>query len=198
MPNVLLSFMIVAIGAPSGVGKNTITSKLVKHFPDTYIRFPSIASRPMRPGETQGDPYFFITSKEFEGKIASGEVFEHTSLHGDYRGMSAAIIDEFLMSGKVLLKDVDYIGVLALREKYGPSAVLSIFLTVPREMAKERIQNREGTTHEYLEMRLANYDKEMETAVHFDHTVPNIDLDTCISQVHQIISMVDETTGAAD
>jgi len=177
---------IVLFGSPSGGGKNAIIAELIKKYPDIYTQFPSMASRPMREGESQGNPYFFVTNEEFEKQIKSGEVFEYTTLHKDYRGMSSAIIDKYLESGKILLNDTDYIGVLAIRKKY-PKISKSFFLTVPKQELERRIRNRGSMPEELIQHRLANFDKEMKTAKHFDHKVENCVLDECVQEIHQLI-----------
>jgi len=178
---------IVVLGAPSGVGKNSVMDGLLDTYPDVFLQFPSIASRPMRPGESQGKPYFFVTGNEFLEKVRSGDVFEYTDIHGDFRGMSASIIDEFGKTGKLLIKDCDYIGVLALKEKYGADNVTAIFLTAPRDVAELRIRKR-GETEEYTQMRLANYDREMATAHHFDHVVESITVEQSVNDIMRLLN----------
>lgn len=179
---------IVLFGSPSGGGKNAIIDELIRKYPNYYTRFPSMASRAMRQCESQGNPYIFVTNQEFEQKIASGEVFEYTTLHGDYRGMSSSIIDHYLEKDKILLKDCDYIGVIAVKKKY-PGQVMSIFLDVPKKELERRIRQRGSMPEELIKHRLSNYDKETQTKKHFELVVKNIVLEESVEHVHNLITM---------
>ncbi|MCL2755538.1 MAG: hypothetical protein FWE45_00610 [Firmicutes bacterium] len=178
---------IVVIGAVGGAGKNTVVKGLVEKYPDVYLKFPSVASREMRPNETQGDPYIFVSEKEFERMIKFGDVMEYTTMHGSYRGMSGKIIDEYGKSGKVLLNDCDYIGVKTLKKKY-KDCVTAIFLDVSKTELEKRMRERPGTTQEFIDFRLGNYDKEYQTIKYYDHVVPNDDLEKCLEQIHKIVT----------
>ena len=176
---------IVIFGAPSGVGKSAITNALIEKYPQFYKRFPSVASRPMRHDESQGNPYIFVTNDEFEQKIKTGEVFEYTQIHGDYRGMSEDVIKDFALDGKIIVNDVDYIGVEALRRKYGKN-VISFFLYISKEEVEKRLQSR-GDDLGYIKFRISNYEMEMETSKHYDHMIENRDKDVCVENAHKII-----------
>lgn len=176
---------IVLFGAPSGVGKSAVTCELARRYPELYQPFPSIASRAMREGETEGNPYHFVTEEQFKQKIQSGEVFEYTQIHGDYRGMSEQIISDYAQDGKILINDVDYLGVIALNQKYGKN-VMSFFIWVSKKEAKRRAKKR-GDKEEYINFRQSHYEKEMETAKYFDTMVTNKKLDKCVKKIHKKI-----------
>ena len=177
--------IIVVIDGPSGVGKDAIISGLIKRYPHLFSKAQSSTNRPMRPNESQGNPYFFISTKDFENGIATGEIFEHTTRHGTYRGMSKHIFDKILENEKIPLKDCDHIGLNALRKIY-PGKIIGIFVNAPKEMIIARLLERDknDTT---IDARIADYDTFVETKKHFDHEVQNIELEKAIDDVIKLI-----------
>ena len=65
----------------SGVGKNTIIGDLLKKHEDTYDLLPTVTTRDMRPGESQGNPYLFVKMDEFKKMIEDGEMYEYEWIH---------------------------------------------------------------------------------------------------------------------
>ena len=173
--------IIVVFDGPSGVGKDTIISKLIQGYPKLFIKAASTTTRPMREGESQGYPYYFVSDEVFLSKIKSGEIFEHTTRHGTYRGMSKKIFDAIIKDGKIPLKDCDYIGLNALRETY-PGKVVGIFLTAPKEMIIERLLARDKNDVT-LNARIADYDSFVKTGVYFDYVIQNIEVEKTVKEV---------------
>jgi guanylate kinase len=184
--------LIIIIEGPSGVGKDSIMKGLISTYPDCYQYLPSTATREMRPGEVQGDPYFFVTVEEFQKQLKSGEVFEHTERHGTYRGMSKRYVEEILAGGKVVLKCCDLTGINALRDVY-PDAVYTIFITADREEIEARMKRR-GDTAQDMQTRLRDFDRMMQTQCHFDYSVENRDLNIAIAQIHNIVQRLKQAT----
>jgi len=177
---------IVVIEGPSGVGKDTIIANLVKKYPGTYIKMPSITSRQMRSGERQGHPYFFVSKSEFEKKIKDGEVFEHTIRHDEYRGMSRRLIDDLLAKSLIPMKDCDMIGVNALKKNY-PGKVFTIFVKASKDEIMRRLIKR-GDNDADRKVRLDDYENKMAQEKYFDVSVENKDLNETVAKIHEIIS----------
>lgn len=56
----------VPITGISGSGKNFLIDALINHFPSTFMAPVQYSTRAMRLGETEGNPYRFISDKEYE------------------------------------------------------------------------------------------------------------------------------------
>ena len=60
------------ISGASGVGKSTVLSRVMAERDD--LRFSvSATTRTPRPGEVEGESYYFVSKEEFEGMIARNE-----------------------------------------------------------------------------------------------------------------------------
>ncbi|MCL2570403.1 MAG: hypothetical protein FWE16_04320 [Firmicutes bacterium] len=179
---------IIVIEGASGAGKDTTIKELIKRNPK-FAKMPSVATRKMREGESQGNPYFFCSKEEFEEKIKTGAVFEYTQLgrDGEYRGMSSDIIDDMLKQGKIPLKDCDNIGVTALKEKYGKKSVLTIFMDIPKEEIAKRLCGRGGCPQD-IQSRLDEYESYVKlNKPYYDHIVDKLDLQECVEEIENII-----------
>ena len=179
---------IVVLEGPSGVGKDTVAAGLVAKWSENYIKMPSITSRPMRENESQGNPYFFVTTEEFERKIENGDVFEFTIMTRDnmYRGMSKKIIEDIAKTGKIQLKDCDWVGIEALKREYGKDRVLAVYLDVPRKEIARRIRERGGDKCD-IKRRIKDYDAYKKIRDFCCVSVPNLCLDACVDQIHELV-----------
>ena len=181
---------ILIIEGPSGVGKDTIIDTLISRYPDKFGKPINASTRAMRPNETQGNPYLFMTEEEFLKLRETGEIFEHTIRHGTYRGMRKSSFDEILNSGKIALRDCDKYGFKALKEIYNDQ-VIGIFLTCDKETIKNRLLSRDEPL-ESMTARLKDYDNCIKDAYFYDIVIENVDLEQTIAQILEIAQINNE------
>ena len=102
--------MLFAFVGCAGVGKNTIIRDLLDEHRDEYDLLPTLTTRAMRPGESEGNPYCFVSEEEFKRQLDEGLIYEHQFIHKSYYGGSRLILEKKLQEGKALLKDIDILG----------------------------------------------------------------------------------------
>lgn len=175
---------IVVIEGPSGAGKDTIIKELIKRYPTRFAKLISVATRAMRPTESQGNPYIFVTNPEFDALVDSGDIFEFTVRHGEKRGMSEKYIREILEQNKIPLKDCDLIGVKALRQRF--ENVTTIFIMAEKNEIARRLRAR-GDSEPDIMVRLKDYDQCILEAPHYDYVIENKDLNKTIDKILNII-----------
>ena len=99
--------------------------------------------------------------------------------------MSRTIIDQILNDGYVGIKTVDVLGVRVLKKLF-PGKVLTIFLTVDKDLLKTRLENA-GEAE--IEKRLSNYEERHQYINESDFIVENNGtLDEAVQKVHSIIT----------
>lgn len=175
---------IVVIEGPSGAGKDTIIKTLTKKYPDRFAKLVSVATRAMRPNESQGNPYHFVSNAEFDQMVASGDIFEYTMRHGEKRGMSEKYIKELFAAHKIPLKDCDIVGVRALQKRF--QNVTTIFVTADKAEIEQRLHAR-GDHPDDIKVRMADYDKCIQDAQYYDHVIVNDNLEKTIDKIIEII-----------
>ena len=176
---------ILIIEGPSGVGKDTIVNEIIKRYPDKFGKPVNATTREMRPNESQGNPYLFLTEEEFLKKRQEGDIFEQTIRHGTYRGMQRSSFNEILNSNRIAIRDCDRFGLEALKKEFG-NIVTSIFLTAPKEVIRNRLIER-GEEKESMEKRLKDYDEYLKNSVYFDYEIENMNIDETIEKILNII-----------
>ena len=161
--------MLFLILGPSGVGKGTQISLLKERHPE-FVFPTSITTRKMRPGESQGNPYQFISQEEFQKHIDQGDFLEWAEVHKTARyGTLLAPIEEALEQGKTVIKELDIQGLISIistLEKGGHELIKeqlrSIFIMPPsEEILIERITQRAPIKEIELQARLESAQKEI-------------------------------------
>ncbi len=178
---------LIVVSGCSGVGKSTVLGEVMSHRKD--LRFSvSATTRAPRPGEVDGESYYFVTKETFLDMIQKGEFLEYDAHMDNYYGTPKGQLDEKLQSGSVIL-DIEPNGAFAVRKAW-PEAVL-IFIAPPSvEELEQRLRSRGDTSEEQIETRLARVKWEMEQSKKYDYVVINEQVDTCADEILKIIAQV--------
>ena len=176
---------LFVISGASGVGKSTVLRRVMEARADLSFSV-SATTRPPRPGEVDGESYYFITAEQFEQMIRRGEFLEYDAHNNYYYGTPVAQLEEKMESTHVIL-DIEPKGAAAVREKR-PDATL-IFITAPSwaEMEK-RLRGRGDTCEEQIAIRLERARWELEQRGWYDYVVVNDQVDACAEQILKIIA----------
>ena len=176
------------ISAPSGTGKSTVISHMLKQRGDIVLSV-SATTRAPREGETDGVSYRFVTQEDFKSMIARGEFLEYAEYVGEFYGTPAQPIKECVESGKDVILEIEIQGAKQVMEK-DPEAV-SIFIVPPdMDELERRLRGRATDSEEKLAARLARARQEMEEKSHYAHIVVNDDLSRA---AEEIISIIDNS-----
>lgn len=177
--------LLIVVTGPSAVGKGTICRALLAEAP--HIRFSvSCTTRPIRPGETHGVEYFFLTHEEFRQKIEAGEFLEWAEVYGNYYGTPRSYVEEVTDQGHDIILDIDRVGARRVRERY-PDAV-SVFVIPPSmEALSQRIAARGTETPEAVQRRLAEAPEWIREGLTYDYVIVNDDLSRAVQQLKAIV-----------
>lgn len=178
---------IIVFSAPSGAGKTSIIQQLLKN--KSQLEFSiSATSRPPREGERNGVDYYFLTTEEFQKRIAQDDFLEWEEVYGgNLYGTLKSEIKRIKEKGKVTLFDVDVQGGLNIKKKY-PNALLIFVIPPSLEVLKERLLKRSTESAESLAYRVAKAESELLHAKEYDYILLNDDLEEAIEEVQAIIN----------
>ena len=105
-----MSKMVIVV-APSGAGKSTFIEEIIIKRPELGLKDTiTFTTRDIRPKESEGDPYHFITEKIFEIKIKEGFFVEWAKVHSSYYGTSLEQIRNYWKEGHVPIMGRRYSG----------------------------------------------------------------------------------------
>ena len=176
---------LFVISGASGVGKSTVLKQVMDARED--LRFSvSATTRAPRPGEVDGESYYFVSKSQFEEMIAQDAFLEFDAHMDNYYGTPAAQLNEKLETGSVIL-DIEPNGAFAVRAKR-PDAVL-IFIAPPSlQVLEGRLRGRGDTGEDQILLRLDRAQWEMEQGKKYDYIVINDRVDTCAKEILRIIA----------
>ena len=173
------------VSAPSGTGKTTLARRLVAVTPGLSLSR-SYTSRSIRPGETAGVDYHFISREQFVAMRESGGFLEWAEVFGQYYGTGVEATEECLRTGEDLVLVIDVQGARKVRESGVPS--IGIFVLPPsRGVLEARLRYRGGDSEEQILRRLATASLEVRDAGQYDYVVVNDDLESCVERLRAIV-----------
>lgn len=178
---------LVVLAGPSAVGKSTVVHRLVSDVPDLYFSV-SMTTRAPRPGEVDGEDYFFVSADDFQRRIDAGEMLEWADIHGGLQrsGTPAGPVQEALDAGRPVLVEVDLAGARNIK-KLMPEAS-TVFLAPPSwEILVQRLSGRGTETEEVIQRRLLTAREELNAQHEFDDVVVNDDVDNAVAAIASIL-----------
>ena len=166
---------LIIISAPSGTGKSTIISWLMKEHEELNLAYSiSCTSRKPRGAEKDGVDYFFLTPEEFRKRIENDEFLEYEEVYTDrFYGTLKSQVENQLEAGQNVVFDVDVKGGVNIKQHYGDKA-LSIFIQPPSiAELRRRLEGRATDAPEVIDQRIARAEFELTFAEKFDKIVIN-------------------------
>jgi guanylate kinase len=174
------------ITGTSGAGKGTLVQELLRRVPEVALAV-SATTRERRPGERDGEHYWFISDEEFDRRLAEKGFLEYVTFPwGQRSGTLRAEIDRIRAAGRVPLLDLETDGALHVQRTV-PGA-MTVFVTAPtfaelERRLRARATESAGEIGERLELARA----QLELADRFDHVVVNDELERAAEQVREIV-----------
>lgn len=179
---------LIIFSAPSGSGKTTIVHRLMQIVEGLEFSV-SATSRAPRGVEQHGKDYYFLSSEEFDQKIAEDAFVEWEEVYaGTKYGTLRSEMERIWSKGHTILFDVDVKGGVRLKNIFGEQA-LSIFVMPPSiEELRRRLEGRATDSPEKIEQRIGKANEELGYADKFDRTIINDDLDVAVEQVRKAVT----------
>jgi guanylate kinase len=185
--------LIIVVSAPSGGGKSSLCQRLLNWSPNIVYSV-SCTTREPRGGEENGHDYFFLSTEQFEEKIAAGEFIEYAKYNNNYYGTPRGFVEEHLAAGRDVLLDIEVQGATQVAQcvrggKLAYSdALVMIFLMPPSlELLETRLRRRGTDSDETIRKRLALAQQEMTYWREYDYVIVSGRLDDDFEQGKAIV-----------
>ncbi len=178
---------LTVITGPSGVGKGTLVARLLQRHPALWLSV-SATTRSPRPGEIDGQHYFFLTRPDFEARVASGGFLEWAAFAGHLYGTPRDPVEAHLAQGRPVLLEIELEGARQVRRSF-PAAFQLLVKPPSFEELERRIRGRGTDADEAIARRLARARVELEAEAEFDAVLVNGDLEAAVAALERIVGL---------
>lgn len=182
------SGLLIILSSPSGAGKSTLARRLMEW--DSALKFSvSATTRAPRPGEVDGEHYYFRSLPEFHSMVDHGEMLEHAEVFGNCYGTPKAPVEAAMREGRDTLFDVDWQGGQQIRASALGAQVISIFILPPSLIELERrLISRGQDAPEVIQSRMQKSLAEISHWAEYDYVLVNDDLDRTTQELKTILT----------
>ncbi len=179
---------LIIFSAPSGAGKTTIVHWLMSRVPGLAFSV-SATSRQIRPGETDGKDYHFLSVDDFKQKIRANAFVEWEEVYeNQFYGTLISEVERLRNEGKHVVFDVDVKGGMNIKRLYGNDA-LAIFIQPPSiEELEKRLRLRNTDDDESIRKRVKKAGYELQYAKHFDVVIINDKLEEAKQKTMEVVT----------
>ena len=176
--------LLFIVSSPSGAGKTTLASRLLKTVPALVFSVSHTTRRP-RAGEKDGREYHFVERADFERLIRENAFLEWAEVHDNLYGTSNAEVER-ARGARAILFDVDHQGARQIKS-VRPDAVAVFILPPSMAILKERLKGRASEDDAAVEARFRVARSEIAHYGLFDYVLMNDDLERATEQLISIV-----------
>ncbi len=177
---------VYVVVAPSGTGKTTLNNRLLSDYPEHIEMSVSCTTRKIRPGETEGVNYHFVTKERFENLVSSHEMLEWANVHGNLYGTAIQEINRISLTGKKILLEIDYQG-WKQAKKIISDAVAVFILPPSLEEMWRRLESRGTDSLQVRWKRLQSAKKEFESSNDYEFFIVNETIESAYNALSDLI-----------
>lgn len=184
--------LMFILSSPSGAGKTTLSRALLERYTcapshEAMCMSVSVTTRAPRPGEVQGQHYFFVSPEKYLDMVSAGELLEHAKVFDYHYGTPAKFVEDNISKGIDVLFDIDWQGTHQLEEK-ARSEVVSVFILPPSmEELERRLRARAQDADEVVRGRMAKAKSEISHWGEYDYVLVNHDFEQTLEKIDTIL-----------
>jgi guanylate kinase len=179
--------LMIVLSSPSGAGKTTLTRKLLAENSDMAMSV-SGTTRPPRPGERDGEDYFFLTKNQFSDMINDGEFLEHAKVFDNFYGTPRSPVEAALGAGKDVVFDIDWQGAQQLSEAAADDLVKIFILPPNMHELESRLKSRAQDSDAVIAKRMSKSEAEISHWAEYDYVIVNDDVEVALNELRTIIA----------
>ncbi len=178
--------LMLILSSPSGAGKTTISRMLLERDTEICLSI-SATTRPIRPGEVDGEHYHFVGEAEFERMVEHDEFYEWAQVFGHRYGTPKARIRAGLKDGQDFLFDIDWQGTQQLYQKDQQDVVRVFILPPSLDELHRRLTGRGTDSADVIAARMERARAEISHWDGYDYVLINDDIEACYQKVREIL-----------
>ena len=180
---------VMVFSAPSGAGKTTIVTHLLKAFNKLEFSV-SATSRAPRGQEVDGKDYYFLSVKEFKKRIKNNEFVEYEEVYpGSFYDTLKSEVERIWAKGNVIMFDVDVKGGVSIKKIFGEKAFTVFIMPPSLEVMEKRLRARGTDSEEAIKTRVAKAAEEMTYAAKFDAVLVNDVLEESFEKAERLVKL---------
>ena len=179
--------LLLVMSSPSGAGKTTLSRKLLATDKNITMSV-SVTTRSPRPGEVEGQDYYFITKDRFAQMRDRNELLEWAEVFSNFYGTPRKPVEEALGLGRDVLFDIDWQGTQQLAQAMEDDLVRLFILPPTADELQNRLINRAQDTSSVVAKRMAEASREISHWPEYDYVIVNDEIAETHRQVMAILS----------
>ena len=173
------------ISAPSGAGKTSLVKELVANLDGLAVSV-SHTTRQMRPGETEGRDYYFVSVADFQAMQKKQAFLEYAQVFDNFYGTAQQSVEENLKQGLDVILEIDWQGAEQIKKLLPDS--ISIFILPPStQVLLQRLRNRGQDDEQTITRRMRDAVTEIRHHDQFDYLVVNDVFAQALTELKSII-----------
>lgn len=170
---------------PTAVGKSTLLDRALKDY-SRLCDIITYTTRKPRAGESEGNPYHFVTEDKFRALLKEDFFLEHAIVHGLLYGTPRDQVERAHAENKIAIMDIDVQGAKKMLKIF-PSARTVFILPPSIDALSQRFVKRGVTSPEDLAKRLESAKLELAQANDFQVSIVNDDFEAAYSELRKVI-----------
>lgn len=179
--------ILFIVSSPSGAGKSTISRMLLAAEPELELSV-SATTRPVRPGEVDGEDYHFVDVATFKDMVGANQFLEWAHVFDHRYGTPRAPVEKALSEGRDVLFDVDWQGAQQLYQQVGGDVVRVFIFPPSMEELERRLRHRGTDSEAVVTGRMARAAAEISHWDGYDYVLVNDDVQKCFEDVRTILA----------